>query len=238
MKSVEVRNLAKGYGGIPVLRGLDFTVFPGERVAILGPSGSGKSTLLRLVAGFEAPDEGEILLEEKTVSAPGRILVPPWERGVGMVFQDLALWPHLTAAEHLDFVLEARGLPREERKKAIREMLSLMDLSGKEDRRPGELSGGERQRLALARALVTRPRVLLLDEPLSSLDPLLNRRLRREILRLHRLFGFPLLLVTHRPEEARDLGERALILHRGRFVAEISPSKVSEETLEKLVKEK
>ncbi len=235
--ALEIRSLIKSYAGRIILRDLDFRVEPGERVVILGVSGSGKSTLLRLIAGFELPEAGEIRLFGKTASEGRKSKIPPWKRNLGMVFQDLALWPHLTVEEHLRFALSERRLTPQEREDRIQEILSLVRLGDLRRRRPGELSGGERQRLALARALVTRPELLLLDEPLSSLDPLLNRRLRREIRRLHEKLRFTLLLVTHRPEEARDLGQRALVLHGGRFVAEIPPQEISEEVLVKILEE-
>ena len=218
MKLVALQSVSKHYGPQPVLQQVSFAIEPGERVVVLGPSGCGKTTVLRLIAGFEAPDAGQLLLAGRTVSGPGRILVPPEARNVGMVFQDLALWPHLTVHGNLEFGLKARHVPRAERERRIHEMLERVGLSGIEARRPAELSGGQQQRVALARALVLAPRVLLMDEPLSSLDLDLNLRLRQEILALHEALGFTLLYVTHDRDEAFDIASRVILMRRGRVM--------------------
>ena len=151
---------------------------------IVGPSGSGKTTLLRMIAGLESPDDGEIWLDGRHVSAPRRIVVAPHARRIGFVFQDLALWPHMSVRDHLEFVLKAARVSRQERVDWTRDVLTLVRIADMADRYPHQLSGGEQQRVALARALVGRPRLLLLDEPLSSLDPELRTALRTELLRL------------------------------------------------------
>ncbi len=215
MNIVEIQRVSKRYGRQAVLRDFSLAAGPGERVVILGPSGCGKTTVLRLIAGFEAPDTGQVLLGGQPVSRKGRILVPPEARNLGMVFQDLALWPHLTVRGNLEFGLRARHVPRAERTRRIRETLERVGLGGLEERRPAALSGGQQQRVALARALVLAPRLLLMDEPLSSLDLDLNLRLRREILALHEALGFTLLYVTHDREEAFDIATRVVLMHRG-----------------------
>ncbi len=212
MKIVEMREVTKFYDGERVLEGYRLGVEEGERVAILGPSGCGKTTILRLIAGFIAPDRGEVVIRGETVSRQGRVLVPPERRDVGMVFQDLALWPHLSVKGNIAFGLKARGIPRAERGRRIAEILDLVGMGPYADRRPGELSGGQQQRVALARALVLEPAVLLMDEPLSSLDMDLRVRLRGEILRLQAQLGFAMVYVTHDRQEAREMAERVVEL--------------------------
>ncbi len=213
---LEIRSLDKRFGDLTVLEGVSLSVEEGEVVALLGPSGSGKTTLLRLLAGFEAPDGGSILLSGRDV-AP----LPPARRRFGMVFQHYALFPHLTVGENVAFGLEsgvggAGGRPpRAEVRRRVGEALAQVDLSGFEDRRPGEISGGQQQRVALARALATEPRVLLLDEPLSNLDPALRERTRRELAAAIRRIGITTVLVTHEQEEAFHLGDRVAVLHAG-----------------------
>jgi ABC-type Fe3+/spermidine/putrescine transport system ATPase subunit len=199
-------------------------VQPGELVAVLGPSGSGKTSLLRVVLGFLAPMRGAVLLDGTVVSADGRILRSPEERGVAMVFQDLALWPHLTVAGNLEFGLTARGLPRAERSARIRDMLERVGLEARAGRSPAELSGGERQRVAIARALVLEPRAVLLDEPLSNLDAPLKRELMALLFQLLRERRVPGLYVTHDVREAVALGDRIAVLEAGRIVQEGSPA--------------
>jgi ABC-type Fe3+/spermidine/putrescine transport system ATPase subunit len=180
----------------------------GEIVALLGPSGSGKTTVLRLLAGFEQPDAGRIAIEGEDVTA-----LPPARRRCGMVFQHYALFPHLDVGENVAFGLRGRADPG----RKAGEVLKLVDLAGFERRKPHELSGGQQQRVALARALAPEPRLLLLDEPLSNLDPSLRERTRRELHALIKRVGITTLLVTHEQEEAFDLGDRVAVLNRGRL---------------------
>ncbi len=217
MTLIEIDSVSKHYNGEKVLDEISLEILAGERVVLLGPSGCGKTTILRLIAGFIAPDRGRISIGNKVVAENGRIRIPPEQRHLGMVFQDLALWQHLTVRGNLEFGLKAQGVPRQERERRIREMLLLVGLQGFERRKPAELSGGQQQRVALARALVTEPRLLLMDEPLSSLDRELNLRLRKEVLRLQKELGFTLLYVTHDREEAVDMASRVVIMHRGRI---------------------
>jgi ABC-type Fe3+/spermidine/putrescine transport system ATPase subunit len=195
-------------------------------VVLFGPSGCGKSTILRLLAGLIAPSAGRILMEETEVSVPGRVIRPPEHRNLGFVFQDLALWPHLTVAGNLEFGLKARKVDAVTRKRRIQEMLRLVNLGDRANSKPGELSGGEQQRVALARALVLHPQALLMDEPLSSLDRELSLQIRSDILRLHQSLGFTLVYVTHDREEAIAIGTWLVQMSAGRIV-EARPSQAS-----------
>lgn len=210
MTEITFQSVSKSLGGRPVVQDVSFELVPSERVALVGPSGCGKTTVLRLAAGLLVPDRGRILIDGVTVAEAGRNLVEPEQRHIGMVFQDLALWPHLTVHGNLAFGLKARGVARPDRRKRITEMLERVHLQHHARALPSELSGGEQQRVALARALVLHPRILLMDEPLSSLDRRLNLALRREILTLHQALQFTLLYVTHSLEEARQIGQRIL----------------------------
>jgi len=218
LKIIKLDSVTKFYNGDIALDRCSLEIEQGERLVILGPSGCGKTTVLRLIAGFIAPDSGRIHLNGILVSENKKILVPPEKRDIGMVFQDLALWPHLTVAGNLAFGLKARGVAKNERQKRIREMLQLVGLSGFENRKPSELSGGQQQRVALARALILQPDVLLMDEPLSSLDHDLNVRLRNEVVRLQNEIGFTLVYVTHDREEAFSIAQSLIVLKNGHQV--------------------
>ena len=229
--SASLMSVSKRLGERVAVSAFSLEVASGERVAILGSSGCGKTTILRLIAGLLSPDEGVIELDGHAVSANGRIIVPPERRQVGMVFQDLALWPHLSVDGNLRFGLRARRVPQNEASERIRRVLDLMQLSDRANAKPGSLSGGQQQRVALARALVLEPRILLMDEPLSSLDLDLNLRLRREIIALHQRLQFTLLFVTHNREEAFEIGMRLLVMDQGRIAA-VGPPEVIREYLE------
>ena len=204
-------HLDKSFGAQTVLSGLSLAVEKGEVLALLGPSGSGKTTALRLIAGFETPDAGRILVEEEEVTR-----LPPERRNFGMVFQHYALFPHLTVGENVAFGLASRRRSgKEEMARRVADALTLVDLPGFEERRVGEISGGQQQRVALARALAPEPRVLLLDEPLSNLDPTLRERTRRELKRAIQRVGITTVLVTHEQEEAFHLGDRVAVLQGG-----------------------
>ncbi len=211
---IELRGVSKLYRGRAVVDALSLKVESGERLVLFGPSGCGKSTILLMIAGLVIPDQGEIRIDGEIVAASGWNRRPPHERGIGMVFQDLALWPHLTVAQNIEFGLKARRIAAKERRQRIREVADVVGLGDYLNVRPGELSGGEQQRVALARALALRPRILLMDEPLSSLDEALSRKLRAEILRLHAEIGFTLVYVTHSRDEARDIGTRTVVIGR------------------------
>jgi iron(III) transport system ATP-binding protein len=217
-QAIAVRNVTKGFGSHQALNGVTLEVMANESIAILGPSGCGKTTLLRLIAGLEVPDNGEIWLGDVRVGSPGRTLVPPHERQIGFVFQDLALWPHLTAAEHLRFVLDALRVPRPQQTQRIEDALRLVCIERFGGRYSHELSGGEQQRVALARALIGDPRLLLLDEPLSSLDTELRSAMRIELARLHRTLAVTTIYVTHDREDAAVLADRVIEMQSGRII--------------------
>ncbi|MBL0124708.1 MAG: ABC transporter ATP-binding protein [Betaproteobacteria bacterium] len=207
---VECRNIALSYGNTQVLKGINLAIEPGEFFALLGPSGSGKSTLLRLIAGFNVAQAGQLLIDGNDL-----IQVPPWERNIGMVFQNYALWPHMTVERNIAFGLEERRLPRELINSKVRAMLELVGLTGYAKRRPGQLSGGQQQRVALARTLAIEPRVLLLDEPLSNLDAKLRVQMRQELKSLQRRLGITTIFVTHDQEEALTTCDRIAVMDQG-----------------------
>ena len=227
MKTVSMDSVSLSYNSERVLGNVSLEIDEGQRVVILGPSGCGKTTILRMIAGFTAPDTGSISIAGELVSKDGRVIKSPEHRNVGMVFQDLALWPHLSVNGNIEFGLKARGVSKAQRRERVREILELVDMESYADRRPAELSGGQQQRIALARALVLEPKVLLMDEPLSSLDLDLNVRLRKEIVRLQRRLAFSLLYVTHDREEAFDIATQVVSMKQGRIdnVELIEPAK-------------
>lgn len=218
---IVLAGLRKSFSDHTVLRDVSLQVEEGEILTLLGPSGSGKTTLLRLLAGFEAPDGGTIRVAAEDVTD-----IPPERRNFGMVFQHYALFPHLNVAENIAFGLESRRQSRPEIQERVAEVLALVDLAGFENRRVQELSGGQQQRVALARALAPRPRLLLLDEPLSNLDPDLRERTRRLLRRAVQQVGLTAVWVTHEQEEAFDVGDRIALLEAGVLVQVGSPEEL------------
>jgi putative spermidine/putrescine transport system ATP-binding protein len=218
---LRVDQLTRRFGPIVAVDGVSLSIERGEILALLGPSGSGKTTTLRLLAGFELPDAGHILVEGQEVSR-----VPAAGRRFGMVFQHYALFPHLDVGQNVAFGLESLGVRGGELERRIAAALALVDLAGFERRRVSELSGGQQQRVALARALAPEPRVLLLDEPLSNLDPTLRERTRREIRAVVRRVGITTIIVTHEQEEAFDLGDRIAVLRAGRLIQVGTPDEL------------
>jgi len=213
---VILKSLSKRYGDVGAVDGLSLEVKPGELLALLGPSGCGKTTTLRLVAGFLAPEAGEIWVGDRCLSSPASV-VPPERRRMAMIFQSYALWPHMTVAQNVAYGLRFKpGLSRGDREARVREMLRVVQLAGYEGRYPGELSGGQQQRVAVARALVVEPEILLLDEPLSNLDANLREEMRFEIRRLHETFGNTTLYVTHDQGEAMVISDRIAVLKAGK----------------------
>ncbi|UXY26374.1 ABC transporter ATP-binding protein [Streptomyces sp. HUAS TT20] len=208
---VEFRDLRRTFGSTTALDGLDLQVRPGELLALLGPSGCGKTTALRVLAGFERPDSGQVLVDGHDV-----VPVPANRRGAGMVFQSYSLFPHLNALDNVAFGLRMRKVPTARRRARAAELLELVGLADRADRYPRQLSGGQQQRIALARALALRPRVLLLDEPLSALDAKVRLTLREEIRRLQLELGITTLLVTHDQEEALSIADRVAVMRAGR----------------------
>jgi len=215
---VELRNVRKHYGDHAALESFSLRVRRGEFLTLLGPSGSGKTTLLRLVAGFEQPQEGEILIDGRDASA-----LPPYRRNVNTVFQHFALFPHLSVFRNIAFGLEQKNQAPEVIRQRVRAMLELVELPGKEDRYPHQLSGGEKQRVALARALVLEPAVLLLDEPLGALDQKLRQQMQVELKRLHARLGITFIFVTHDQEEALVMSDRVAVINQGRL-EQVGPS--------------
>ena len=211
-----VERLGKRFGGVGGLVDVSLQVDTGECVAVTGSSGSGKTTLLRVIAGLEIPDSGDIWLGGQRVAAAGRSLVPANQRRVGFVFQDLALWPHLTVAGSLDFVAGCAGVSRAERAAVTEDALRRCHFDpALQHRYPHQLSGGEQQRVAIARALIGSPQLLLLDEPFSSLDRELRRRLRDELAALRRELRITTMFVTHDPDDAAPLADRVLVMREG-----------------------
>lgn len=198
---------------------VDLELTEGKHVLLVGPSGCGKTTLLRLVAGLATPSAGRVELFGEVASEAGRLAVEPAQRGVGMLFQGGALWPHMSARRTLEFTMKSAG--RVASRERVAELLRQVELEGFEARMPGSLSGGEVQRLSLARALASEPRILLLDEPLGPLDQELRRDLLARIAELHRAHGYTILHVTHDPEEAGELADRSIVLTSGGTLAEV-----------------
>ena len=209
---IRLENITFTYAQKPILQNFSLHVSQGERLVIAGASGSGKTTLLRLIAGFETPSAGNIYIAGNLVTKPGKIIVSPRLRKVNMVFQEPALWPHMRVGENITFGLRMQGVPKALRIQKMQRLLFMTGLKGYEKRDVETLSGGEKQRVALCRALATEPEILLMDEPLSSLDPERNRTLRKMILDLHAQFHFTLIYVTHNEEEAQEIGERVVRL--------------------------
>ncbi len=207
---IEIQNATKFYKKQKVLDNFSLKIENAQRVVLFGRSGSGKTTLLRVIAGLETLDSGKIYINNILVTDGKKILVEPHLRDIGMVFQDLALWPHLNVAQNIEFALKIKKIPKESRKKIVVEILEKMNLSGFAHKKVYELSGGEQQRVALARVLVLRPSIILMDEPLSSLDYDLNLKMRAEILNLQREFNFTLVYVTHNRDEALFLSNRII----------------------------
>jgi putative spermidine/putrescine transport system ATP-binding protein len=220
---IRLRGLVKRYGGQIAVDGVDLDVRRGEFFTLLGPSGSGKTTTLRMIAGFERPDEGTVELAGEEVS--GR---PPFERDVNTVFQDYALFPHLSVADNIAYGLRIRKVPRPERRTRVDEALEMVRLPQLGGRKPSQLSGGQRQRVALARAIVNRPRVLLLDEPLGALDLKLRQEMQVELKRIQQEVGITFVYVTHDQEEALTMSDRLAVFNEGRIEQVGAPAEVYE----------
>ncbi len=217
MAIIEASGVFFSYGAEATLKDISLTAPQGRVTVLLGPSGCGKSTLLRLIAGFEAPTRGTIRIQGQTVSQDGQIVIPPERRQIGMVFQDLALWPHMTVIKTLDFVLRASGCRPGDRSERIVQMLAKASLQPVARAYPSQLSGGQQQLLALARAMITRPTVILMDEPLSSLDVSLRERFIETLLRLVKDEHLSLLYVTHDQGEAFTLADLIVVMNRGQI---------------------
>lgn len=212
MTALSLSHISKSFGLQSVLKDLSFEIGSGELFFLLGPSGCGKTTLLRIIAGLETPDRGEVMFDGTPVTT-----LAPHLRGIGMVFQQYALWPHMTVFQNVEFGLRMRKRPVAERADAVRDALELVQLGELAHRFPGELSGGQQQRVALARALALKPKIVLLDEPLSNLDSKLRGEVREEIRSLHEKMKITMIYVTHDQEEALSLGTGIAVMNQGRI---------------------
>ncbi len=227
MALIEIEGLSKRFGGVTAVDNLSLAVDAGEFLTLLGPSGCGKTTVLRMIAGLEVPDAGEIRIGGKIVfSAQRGLFVSPGKRGIGLVFQSYALWPHMSVRQNVAFGLEIRKVGAEEMKQEVTEALAYMRLEGMEDRYPQQMSGGQQQRVALARMLVARPGVFLMDEPLSNLDAKLRIEMRAEIKRLHREAKATTVYVTHDQTEALTLSSRVAVIERGKIMQVAPPREI------------
>jgi putative spermidine/putrescine transport system ATP-binding protein len=220
---IRVRGLTKRYGDVTAVDGIDLDIAAGEFFTMLGPSGSGKTTTLRMIAGFEIPDEGTIELAGEDVSR-----LPPYDRPVNTVFQDYALFPHMTVEQNVEYGLMVKKVKKGERSERAREALDMVRLAGYGERKPAQLSGGQRQRVALARAIVNRPRVLLLDEPLGALDLKLRQEMQIELKSIQREVGITFVYVTHDQEEALTMSDRLAVFNQGRIEQVGPPAEVYE----------
>jgi len=221
--AVRFSGVSRHFGEVKAVDQVDLEVYDGEFFSMLGPSGSGKTTCLRLIAGFEQPTAGSIQLYGREVAG-----VPPYERDVNTVFQDYALFPHMTVGQNVAYGLMVKKVPKAERDRRVGEMLELVRLPGLEGRRPSQLSGGQRQRVALARALINHPRVLLLDEPLGALDLKLRQEMQVELKALQQQVGITFIFVTHDQEEALTMSDRLAVFNHGRIEQVGSPAEVYE----------
>ncbi len=229
---LELRDVSKSFGGAQVLAPLRLALAAGEMLALLGPSGCGKTTTLRLIAGFEAPDTGTVVIDGRDVTA-----LPPNRRGLGMVFQSYSLFPHMTVGENVAFGLKMRGMSSADKTRRVRAMLEMVRLDGFEGRHIHQLSGGQQQRIALARALATEPSILLLDEPLGALDKNLRERMQFELREIQRKLGITSIIVTHDQEEALTMSDRVAVMAHGAVVQIGRPTEVYDRPRNRFVSE-
>jgi iron(III) transport system ATP-binding protein len=224
---IVIDGVEKRFGSVRAVDGLDLVIEDGRFVCLLGPSGCGKTTTLRMLAGLEFPDRGQIRSGERVLSdgATGKF-VSPERRGIGLVFQSYALWPHMTVAQNIAFGLEVRKVPRERRAERVRELMDLLRIGGLGDRYPSQLSGGQQQRVALARSLAPGTELLLLDEPLSNLDAQLRLEMRAELKRLHEQLGTTIVFVTHDQLEAMTMATDVAVMHEGKLQQYAAPMEV------------
>ena len=228
--AVRLEHLVKRYGDVEAVAGVDLEIADGEFFSMLGPSGSGKTTTLRMIAGFEQPTEGRVLLHGRDVTG-----IPPFDRDVNTVFQDYALFPHMTVGDNVAYGLSVRRVAAAERRERVSQALRQVRLEGYENRRPAQLSGGQRQRVALARALILRPRVLLLDEPLGALDLKLREQMQIELKEIQAQVGITFIYVTHDQEEALTMSNRLAVFNAGRIEQVGAPAEVYERPMTRFV---
>ncbi len=225
MATVTIRNITKAFGDNVVLKEFNETFRDGEFITLLGPSGCGKTTMLRIIAGFEKPTTGELYIDDQLVSG-GRTFVPPEKRGIGMVFQSYAVWPHMNVFDNVAYPLSIRHMPKEETRRQVARVLEIVHLSQYAQRFPNQLSGGQQQRVALARALVGEPKLLLLDEPLSNLDAKLRESMRFEIKEIQKKLGITVVYVTHDQTEAMAMSDRIFLINRGTVQQSGTPEEI------------
>ena len=221
---IEFRNVTKRFGDFVAVDSLDLKIYEREFFALLGPSGCGKTTLMRMLAGFENPTEGDVVLDGRSI-----VGVPPFRRPVNMMFQSYALFPHMTVAQNIGFGLKQDGMPKPDIEARVGEMLKLVKLEQFAKRKPHQLSGGQRQRVALARSLAKRPKVLLLDEPLGALDKKLREETQFELMDLQQQLGMTFLVVTHDQEEAMSVADRIAVMDKGRIIQVAPPAEIYEQ---------
>jgi len=230
MPALHLERIVKKYGKVKAVDDLSLEVREGELLTLLGPSGCGKTTVLRCVSGFVKPDSGDIYLGDRKITE-----IPPQKRGIGLVFQNYALWPHMTVFQNLAFGLQIKKLSKNEIRQKVERALALVQLEGFGDRYPRQLSGGQQQRVALARALVLEPEILLLDEPLSNLDALLREQMRFEIALIHKQAGITTIYVTHDQTEAMVISDRIVVLEKGRIMQLGTPLEIYSNPANKFV---
>ena len=230
MPALHLERIVKKYGKVKAVDDLSLKVRDGELLTLLGPSGCGKTTVLRCVSGFVKPDSGDIYLGDRKITE-----IPPQKRGIGLVFQNYALWPHMTVFQNLAFGLQIKKLSKIEIRQKVERALSLVQLEGFGDRYPRQLSGGQQQRVALSRALVLEPEILLLDEPLSNLDALLREQMRFEIAQIHKQAGITTIYVTHDQTEAMVISDRIAVLEKGRIMQLGTPLEIYSKPANKFV---
>lgn len=227
MSTVEFKQVSKSYQDQMILKDMSFTINDGEFVSFLGPSGCGKTTSLRMVAGLEKNSAGEISIGDEVISSPEKnLFIPTKDRKLGMVFQSYAIWPHMTIFENVAFPLRMAKMSDSEIKRSVEEVLELVELKGLSERMPSTLSGGQQQRVALARGLVARPKVLLLDEPLSNLDAKLREKMRKDIRQIQQHFKMTCIYVTHDQVEAFSMSDRIMIMQKGQILQFATPAEI------------
>ncbi len=227
MSTVEFKQVSKSYQDQMILKDMSFKINDGEFVSFLGPSGCGKTTSLRMVAGLEKNSAGEISIGDEVISSPERnLFIPTKDRKLGMVFQSYAIWPHMTIFENVAFPLRMAKMSDSDIKRSVEEVLELVELKGLSERMPSTLSGGQQQRVALARGLVARPKVLLLDEPLSNLDAKLREKMRKDIRQIQQHFKMTCIYVTHDQVEAFSMSDRIMIMQKGQILQFAGPAEI------------